>query len=66
MGMSRALAVGIRMQLTNKEYAASLIKILNCYNWYTAPVYFGIQVNADSFADAIIARMKRIKRTAAG
>ena len=65
-GMSRALAVGIRMQLTNKEYAASLIKILNCYNWYTAPVYFGIQVNADSFADAIIARMKKDKKNRGG
>jgi len=65
-GISRALAVGLRMQLTDKDYAASLIKILNCYNWCTDPVYFNRQDNSNSFADEIIARMKKDKKNRGG
>lgn len=65
-GMSRALAVGLRLHLTNKRYAESLITILNCYGWCTMPVYFSIQIKADSFADEIIARMKKDKKNRGG
>ena len=65
-GMSRALAVGLRLQLTDKNHAASLTKILNCYNWCTTSVYFNIPYNTDSFANAIIARMKKDKKNRGG
>jgi len=65
-GISRALAVGLRLQLTDKNYAASLTKILNCYNWCTSTVYFNIPPNTNSFADAIIARMKKDKKNRNG
>ncbi len=65
-GMSRALAVGLRLHLTNKRYAESLITILNCYGWCTMPVYFSIQIKTDSFADEIIARMKKDKKNRGG
>ena len=65
-GMSRALAVGLRLQLTDKNYAHSLTSILSCYGWCTTPVYFSILSNTDSFADAIIARMKKDKKNRGG
>ncbi|QSH93023.1 3-dehydroquinate synthase [Treponema medium] len=65
-GMSRALAVGLRLQLTDKNHAASLTEILNCYNWCTTSVYFNIPYNTDSFANAIIARMKKDKKNRGG
>jgi len=65
-GMSRALAVGLRLQLTDKNYANSLTAILSCYGWCTTPVYFSILSNTDSFVDAIIARMKKDKKNRGG
>ena len=65
-GMSRALAVGLRLQLTDKNYANSLTAILSCYGWCTTPVYFSILSNTDSFADAIIACMKKDKKNRGG
>lgn len=65
-GMSRALAVGCRLQITNKDYADSLRSILNCYGWCTTPVYSGIHLNTDSFAAAIIERMKKDKKNRYG
>ena len=65
-GMSRALAVGLRLQLTDKNYANSLTSILSCYGWCTTPVYFSILSNTDSFADAIIARMRKDKKNRGG
>ena len=65
-GISRALAVGLRLHLTDKNYANSFIKVLNRYNWCTAPVYFNIHDNTNSFADAIIARMKKDKKNRGG
>lgn len=65
-GISRALAVGLRIQLTDKDYTVSLIKILNCYGWCTNPVYFNRQLNSNSFADEIIARMKKDKKNRDG
>jgi len=65
-GMSRALAVGLRLQLTDKNYANSLTAILSCYGWGTTPVYFSILSNTDSFVDAIIARMKKDKKNRGG
>ena len=65
-GMSRALAVGLRLQLTDKEHADSFIAILNRYDWCTTSVYFSRQVDINSFADAIIARMKKDKKNRSG
>ena len=65
-GISRALAVGLRLHLTDKNYANSFIKVLNRYSWCTAPVYFNIHDNTNSFADAIIARMKKDKKNRGG
>lgn len=65
-GISRALAVGIHLQLTDKEYADSFTNILNCYGWCTSSVYFGIQYKNNSFADAIVAYMKKDKKNRSG
>ena len=65
-GMSRALAVGLRLQLTDKDYADNLTTILNRYSWCTNSVYFSRQVDTASFADAIIARMKKDKKNRRG
>ena len=65
-GMSRALAVGLRLQLTDKEHADSFTAILNRYDWCTTSVYFSRQVDINSFADAIIARMKKDKKNRSG
>ena len=65
-GISRALAVGIHLQLTDKEYADSFTNILNRYGWYTSSVHFGIQYKNDSFADAIVAYMKKDKKNRSG
>ena len=65
-GMSRALAVGLRLQITDKDYAKTFTTILNRYNWCTNPVYFSIQTNVYSFADSIITRMKKDKKNRDG
>ena len=65
-GMSRALAVGLRLQITDKDYAKIFTTILNSYNWCTDSVYFGIQNTVDSFADSIIAYMKKDKKNRDG
>ena len=65
-GMSRALAVGLRLQLTDKEHADSFTAILNRYDWCTTSVYFNIHHDTNSFADAIIARMKKDKKNRSG
>lgn len=65
-GISRALAVGLHLQLTDRDYAQSLTHILNCYGWCTEPVYSSIQVTNNSFADLIIARMKKDKKNRHG
>ena len=65
-GMSRALAVGLRLQLTDKEYADSFTTVLNRYDWCTTSVYFNIHHDTNSFADAIIARMKKDKKNRSG
>ena len=65
-GISRALAVGLRLHLTDKDYAKSLITILNRYNWCTTSVYYSIHRENKSFADDIIARMKKDKKNRGG
>ena len=65
-GISRALAVGRRLHLTDKNYADSFTTMLRCYKWCTDPVYFNIHHNTDSFADAIITRMKKDKKNRGG
>ena len=65
-GISRALAVGLRLQLTDKEYADSFTTVLNRYDWCTTSVYFNIHHDTNSFADAIIARMKKDKKNRSG
>ena len=65
-GMSRALAVGLRLQLTDNDYANSFTTILNRYGWCTNPVYFSRHVKTCSFADEIIARMKKDKKNRGG
>lgn len=65
-GMSRALAVGLRLQLTDKEYADSFTTVLNRYDWCTTSVYFNIHHDTNSFVDAIIARMKKDKKNRSG
>jgi len=65
-GMSRALAVGLRLQITDKDYAKIFTTILNSYNWCTDSVYFSIQNTVDSFADSIIAYMKKDKKNRDG
>lgn len=65
-GISRALAAGIRLQLTHKDYAEALTAILNRYGWCTAPVYSGIHLDTHSFADSIIAAMKKDKKNRSG
>jgi len=65
-GMSRALAVGLRLQLTHQNYADSLTAILGRYGWCTNPIYPGIKPDNGSFADAIIARMKKDKKNRDG
>ena len=65
-GMSRALAVGLRLRLTDKDYASSLAALLRRYGWCTDPVYSGIPVGSDSFADAVITRIKKDKKNRGG
>ena len=65
-GMSRALAVGRRLHLTDKGYADTFITILNRYNWCTDSVYSSIHHTNNSFADAIITRMKKDKKNRGG
>lgn len=65
-GMSRALAVGLRLQITDKDYAKIFTTILNSYNWCTDSVYFSIQNTVDSFADSVIAYMKKDKKNRDG
>lgn len=65
-GMSRALAVGLRLQITDKDYAQIFTTILNSYNWCTDSVYFSIQNTVNSFADSIIAYMKKDKKNRDG
>lgn len=65
-GISRALAVGLRLQLTDKEYADSFTTVLNRYDWCTTSVYFNIHHDTNSFVDAIIARMKKDKKNRSG
>ncbi len=65
-GISRALAVSLRLQLTHKNYVDSLTALLEHYGWYTTPIYPGIKPDNGSFADAIIARMKKDKKNRGG
>lgn len=65
-GISRALAVGLRLQLTDKDYIESFTAVLNRYGWCTTPVYLSRQSDTNSFADAIIARMKKDKKNRSG
>ena len=64
--MSRAVAVSLRLQLTHKNYADSLTDLLGRYGWCTNPIYPGIKPDNGSFADAIIARMKKDKKNRDG
>ena len=65
-GISRALAVGLRLQLTDKDSADDFTTILNRYDWCTDSVYFSRRFKDGSFADAIIARMKKDKKNRGG
>jgi len=66
-GISRAVAVGLRLRLSGKEYADTLTAVLRRYGWHTEPVYPGIAVDENSsFADSVIARMKKDKKNRNG
>ena len=66
-GISRALDVGLRLRLTDRDYASSLTAVLRRYGWCAEPVYPGINTDENSsFADSIIARMKKDKKNRNG
>ena len=66
-GISRAVAVGQHLGLCSNDYRDTLTDTIRRYGWCTEPVYPGIAADGGStFADSIIARMKKDKKNRNG
>ena len=72
-GISRALAVGTLLGITDPHYAEQFNAVLRRYGWHTEPVYQGLcftgtaaDSGKSSFADRIIELMKKDKKSRNG
>lgn len=74
-GISRALAVGLRLGISDKKYADALTVVLRRYGWCTDPVFrcrgeasvvLPNTVREQSFAEAIVELMKKDKKNRNG
>lgn len=72
-GISRALAVGTALGITDAQYAEQFNAVLRRYGWHTEPVYQGLcftgtaaDSGKNSFADRIIELMRKDKKSRNG
>ncbi len=68
-GISRALALGQRLGITDPEYVDDVLPIIESYGWSTAPVHpalLGASVGAASVGAALLAAMKADKKKRGG
>lgn len=72
-GISRALAVGTALGITDAQYAEQFKAVLRRYGWHTEPVYQGLcftgtaaDSGKNSFADRIIELMRKDKKSRNG